>query len=75
MPAFFRYSGLAPSFGLPGLHIPGTYAQYIEVPARFLLKDDTGLKPEEAATLPVALATAVRKVSGNIALLPWAERA
>ena len=52
----------APSFGLPGLHIPGTYAQYIEVPARFLLKDDTGLRPEEAATLPVALATAVRSV-------------
>ncbi len=52
----------APSFGLPGLHIPGTYAQYIEVPARYLLKDDTGLKPEEVATLPVALATAVRAV-------------
>ena len=52
----------APSFGLPGLHIPGTYAQYIEVPARFLLKDDTGFTPAEAATLPVALATAVRAV-------------
>ncbi len=52
----------APSFGLPGLHIPGTYAQYIEVPARYLLKDQTGLKPEEVATLPVVLATAVRAV-------------
>ncbi len=52
----------APSFGLPGLHIPGTYAQYIEVPARFLLQDETGLTPAEAATLPVALATAVRAV-------------
>ena len=52
----------APSFALPGLHIPGTYAQYIEVPARYLLKDDTGLKPEEVATLPVVLATAVRAV-------------
>jgi len=52
----------APSFGLPGLHIPGTYAQYIEVPARFLLKDETGLTAAEAATLPVALATAVRAV-------------
>ena len=52
----------APSFGLPGLHIPGTYAQYIEVPARYLLKDETGLKPEEMATLPVVLATAVRAV-------------
>ncbi len=52
----------APSFGLPGLHIPGTYAQYIEVPARYLLKDESGLKPEEVATLPVVLATAVRAV-------------
>ncbi len=52
----------APSFGLPGLHIPGTYAQYIEGPARFLLKDETGLTPAEAATRPVALATAVRAV-------------
>ena len=52
----------APSFALPGLHIPGTYAQYIEVPARYLLKDETGLTPEEVATLPVALATAVRAV-------------
>ena len=52
----------APSFALPGLHIPGTYAQYIEVPARYLLKDETGLTAEEVATLPVALATAVRAV-------------
>ena len=52
----------APSFALPGLHIPGTYAQYIEVPARYLLKDETGLTPEEVATLPVVLATAVRSV-------------
>ena len=52
----------APSFALPGLHIPGTYAQYIEVPAPYLLKDETGLTPEEVATLPVVLATAVRAV-------------
>ncbi len=52
----------APSFALPGLHIPGTYAQYIEGPARYMLKDETGLKPEEVATLPVVLATAVRAV-------------
>ena len=29
---------LAPSFALPGLHIAGTYAQYIEIPARFVAK-------------------------------------
>jgi NADPH:quinone reductase len=55
-------TSLAPSFTLPGLGVEGTYAQYIEVPARFVLKDETGLRPEEVATLPVTLATAVRAV-------------
>ncbi len=50
----------APSFALPGLHIRGAYAQYMEVPARWVVKDRTGLKPEEVATLPVPLATGVR---------------
>jgi NADPH:quinone reductase-like Zn-dependent oxidoreductase len=49
----------APSFGLPGLHISGTYTQFMEVPAYALIKDETGLKPEEVATLPVPLASAV----------------
>ena len=58
----------APSFALPGLGTWGAYAQYMEVPARFVLKDDTGLKPEELATLPVPLATGVRcaKVVGEV---------
>ncbi|MCH7778064.1 MAG: zinc-binding dehydrogenase [Gemmatimonadetes bacterium] len=54
----------APSFALPGLGIWGTYAQYIEVPARAVVKDETGLAPEEIATLPVVLATAVHSVRG-----------
>ena len=54
----------APSFALPGLHIGGTYAQYIEVPARAVVKDETGLSSEEVATLPVVLATAVHAVKG-----------
>ncbi len=49
----------APSFALPGLHISGTYTQYMQVPSYALIKDTTGLNPEEVATLPVALATAV----------------
>ncbi len=49
----------APSFALPGLHISGAYTQFMEVPAYALVKDETGLKPEEVATLPVPLATAV----------------
>jgi len=52
----------APSFALPGLHISGTYTQFMEVPAYALMKDETGLKPEEVATLPVPLATAVHSL-------------
>jgi len=54
-----RPTNTAPSFTIPGLGVWGTYAQYIEVPARFVLKDITGLKPEEVATLPLAIATGV----------------
>lgn len=63
-----RPSGLAPSFTLPGLGIWGAYAQYIELPARFVLKDSTGLSPEYLASLPMALATSVRavKVVGEV---------
>lgn len=52
----------APSYGVLGLHRPGAYAQYLEVPARWVLKDDTGLSPAEVATLPMGAATAVRAV-------------
>ncbi len=54
----------APSFALPGLHISGTYTQYMEVPSYAVVKDTTGLEPEEVATLPVALATAVHCIKG-----------
>ena len=52
----------APSYGVIGLHRPGAYAQYVEIPARWVLKDDTGLSPEEVATLPMGAGTAVRAV-------------
>ncbi len=55
-------ASLAPSFTLPGLGAWGGYAQYMEAPARCVVRDETGLAPEEAATLPVVLATAVRAV-------------
>ncbi len=55
-------AGAAPSFTLPGLGVWGSYAQYMEAPARYVVTDDTGLAPEAVATLPVALATAVRSV-------------
>ncbi|MBL4577179.1 MAG: zinc-binding dehydrogenase [Flavobacteriales bacterium] len=58
----------APTFGLPGLHISGAYTQYMEVPAYAIVKDETGLTPEESATLPVPLASAVHavKVIGEV---------
>ncbi len=62
--ADIRPTVTAPSFALPGLHITGTYAQYVEVPARALVKDETGLGAEEVATLPLVLATAVHAVKG-----------
>ena len=55
-------ASLAPSFTLPGLGIPGAYAQYVEIPARYVVSDETGLDPAEVATLPMVLATSVRAV-------------
>lgn len=52
----------APSFTLPGLGIPGTYTQYLEIPAEWVVLDETGLTPEKVATLPIVLATGVRAV-------------
>jgi NADPH:quinone reductase len=52
----------SPSFVVPGVHIWGSYAQYMEVPARWAVKDETGLSPAEVATLPVVLGTSVRAV-------------
>ncbi len=60
--ANIRPTVTAPSFALPGLHISGTYTQFMEVPAYALIKDETGLTPEEVATLPVPLATAVHSL-------------
>jgi len=52
----------SPSFVVPGVHLWGAYAQYMEVPARWVVKDETGLSPAEVATLPVVLGTSVRAV-------------
>ena len=50
------------SFVVPGVHLWGAYAQYMEVPARWAVKDRTGISAAEAATLPVVLGTSVRAV-------------
>jgi NADPH:quinone reductase-like Zn-dependent oxidoreductase len=52
----------APSYVIGGIVRWGTYAEFIEVPARWVLKDATDLPPEAVATLPMALVTAVRAV-------------
>ena len=54
----------APSFGVSGLSRPGSYAQYQEVPARWVVKDETGLPAEQVAALPMAALAAVRAVKG-----------
>lgn len=57
-----RPLAISPSFVVPGVHVWGSYAQYMEVPARWAVKDVTGLSPAEVATLPVVLGTSVRAV-------------
>lgn len=57
-----RPLAISPSFVVPGVHVWGSYAQYMAVPARWAVKDPTGLPPTEVATLPVVLGTSVRAV-------------
>jgi NADPH:quinone reductase-like Zn-dependent oxidoreductase len=63
-PADERFSPMsaAPSYAIGGIVSWGTYAQYVEVPERWLLADDTGLAAQDLATLPMVLVTAVRAV-------------
>ena len=60
--AAIRPATAAPSYSLPGLHLTGTYAQYITVPAAWVVHDTSGLPPEQSVSLPVTLLTAVRAV-------------
>jgi NADPH2:quinone reductase len=58
----FAPMSASPSYAIGGIANWGTYAEYIEVPAKWVLHDDTGLTPEEVATLPMVLVTGVRAV-------------
>ncbi|MXI45795.1 zinc-binding dehydrogenase [Pseudomonas moraviensis] len=58
----FSPMSAATSYAIAGIMSWGAYAEYMEVPAHWLLRDDTGLSPEELATLPMVLVTAVRAV-------------
>jgi len=52
----------APSYFPTGTHGWGGYAQYMEAPARWLIRNDVDLAPEELATMPLVLVTAVHAV-------------
>jgi len=53
---------LAPSFEVTGTHTWGGNAEYIRIPARFVLKDETALSFEEVAAMPLVLMTGVHAV-------------
>jgi len=64
----FHPMSAAPSYLIRGVAEWGTYAEYMTVPEKWLVKDDTGLKDEQIATLPMPLTTCVRavKVVGEV---------
>jgi NADPH:quinone reductase-like Zn-dependent oxidoreductase len=57
-----RPENWAPSYAVTGTLQWGGYAQFMEVPARWALPDEAGLRPTELATLPLAVVTAVHAV-------------
>jgi len=63
-----RPLAMAPSYAIAGILSWGSYAQYMVVHERWLVRDDTGLSPELVATLPMTLLTAVHavKVVGEV---------
>jgi NADPH:quinone reductase-like Zn-dependent oxidoreductase len=56
----FEPMSAASSYAVGGVFRPGTYAQFLSLPARWVVKDNTGLSPEAVATLPMVLTTSVR---------------
>jgi NADPH:quinone reductase-like Zn-dependent oxidoreductase len=53
---------LSPSYTVTGTTEWGGYAEYVQVPTRFLLMDRTGLPAEQVAAVPLVLVTAVHAV-------------
>ncbi len=64
----FKPMSAAPSYLIRGVVEWGTYAEYMVVPEKWLVKDETGLADEQVATLPMPLVTCVRavKVIGEV---------
>jgi NADPH:quinone reductase-like Zn-dependent oxidoreductase len=57
-----RPENWASSYAVTGTLQWGGYAQFMEVPARWALPNETGLRPTELATLPLVVVTAVHAV-------------
>lgn len=57
-----RPENRAPSFEVTGTHSWGGNAEYIRVPARFVLPNRIDLPPEQVAAMPLVLMTAVHAV-------------
>lgn len=57
-----RPENMAPSFEVLGTHTWGGYAEFVRVPARFVLANKSGLTAREVAALPLVLMTAVHAV-------------
>ena len=57
-----RPENRAPSFEVTGTHTWGGNAEYIRAPARYVLKNETGLPAEQVAAMPLVLMTAVHAV-------------
>ncbi|MGC1307015.1 MAG: zinc-binding alcohol dehydrogenase family protein [Phormidesmis sp.] len=56
----FSPMSAAPSYLIRGVAEWGTYAEFMIVPERWLVRDETGLADELVATLPMPLVTCVR---------------
>lgn len=52
----------APSFEVTGTHSWGGYAQYVRVPARWVVANRTNLPPDQAAAMPLVVMTAINAV-------------
>jgi len=57
-----RPENLAPSFEVTGTHTWGGNAEFIRIPAKYVLRDGTRLPAEEVAAMPLVLMTAVHAV-------------
>lgn len=57
-----RPENRAPSFEVTGTHTWGGNAEYIRAPARYVIKDETGLPAGQVAAMPLVLMTAVHAV-------------